>query len=863
MMAMNPYPGLRPFNDEDEPYFFGREAQIDDMIDRLAVRRFLAVLGASGSGKSSLVNCGLRPALHRGRLSTAGTSWRVARFRPGSAPIQAMARCLARDGLLFPEAGSGTTHVRSSQPGEFTSSGNPALDEVIESTLRLSSGGLADIVAQARLGDTNLLIVVDQFEELFRYRAAADARAATADGHALVRLLLDALGQQELPIYVVITMRSDFLGECAQFSDLPELLNQAQYLVPRMTRTERRLAIVGPARVVGTDVSPPLVTRLLNDMGDDPDQLSLLQHALHRTFERWQSGQVTDSLELNDYEAIGTIKLALHLHAEEAYVQLGSHENQRACAKVFKALTDRVTDPRGVRRPTRFRELCAITGCEPARVRNVVEVFRQPERSFLMPPPPELLDDAVVIDISHESLMRVWHRVEQWAEEEARSAELYQRLNRDSALHERGERSLWRDPELAMALNWSTSEQPTAAWGERYAPNFAGSMAFLNESAAVARRRTRLRKLSVNAAAAVVAGVLLLLAWVQRQRAEAAEGLAQTRQVAHEQAQKEAKLSHQRAELNAARAEQLTEQSEDLKQQLKRFYDTNPQMREDVQQLRIASRSVIIEILETREQNLVLADQIVVAESRRRALAAHVAALSTTNQQLLHDKQQATAAVASLRSDETQLEAQVEKQESDVKSLRKENGRLRAALLAKGFIPQPIVRAGRTGGSGTGRGLGASRKPAAVAVEFQDERLAELERKNAQLRERLRAFQDEARLLELVKNELSDWKERLDSDLEAAKAENAKLKASRSVVLAKIRQLEERHEKLIKEEGELLSALRVLEADERLLRMNVDSLEQRLAALMEEAEALESENERMREISKPERTLPLRAVSPP
>src|SRR5690606_2873138 len=255
------------------------------------------------------------------------------------------------------------------------------------------------------------------------------------------------------------------------------------------------------------------------------------------------------------------------------------------------------------------------------------------------------------------SLMRVWHRVEQWAAEEARSAELYQRLNRDSALHERGERSLWRDPELAMALNWSTSEQPTAAWGERYAPNFAGSMAFLNQSAAVARRRTRFRKLGLGAAAAVVAGVLLLLAWVQRQRAEAAEGLAHTRQLAHEQAQNEARLSHQRAELNAARAEQLTEQSEDLKQQLNRFYDTNPQMREDVQQLRIASRSVIIEILETREQNLVLADQIVVAESRRKALAAHVAAQSNRNQRFLHDKQQATAVLASLRSDKTQLEA--------------------------------------------------------------------------------------------------------------------------------------------------------------------------------------------------------------
>src|SRR5258708_19432817 len=97
----NPFPGLRPFRDDEEHLFFGRESQVDMMIDKLARTRFLAVVGTSGSGKSSLVNCGLRPALHRGLMAKAGTSWRMAQFRPGSDPLRALARELAPDAVLF------------------------------------------------------------------------------------------------------------------------------------------------------------------------------------------------------------------------------------------------------------------------------------------------------------------------------------------------------------------------------------------------------------------------------------------------------------------------------------------------------------------------------------------------------------------------------------------------------------------------------------------------------------------------------------------------------------------------------------------------------------------------------------------
>lgn len=125
------------------------------MVDKLAQRRFLVVVGTSGSGKSSLVNCGLRPTLHQGMMVSAGTNWSMVQFRPGSRPLAAMAEALAADGVLF---------------RNFEERGLPLVD-IIDTILRMSKRGLIDIYEQASLAqDVNLLVVVDQFEELFRYR---------------------------------------------------------------------------------------------------------------------------------------------------------------------------------------------------------------------------------------------------------------------------------------------------------------------------------------------------------------------------------------------------------------------------------------------------------------------------------------------------------------------------------------------------------------------------------------------------------------------------------------------------------------------------------------------------------------------
>jgi len=471
----NPFPGLRPFREDEEHLFFGRENQVDAMVNKLADTRFLAVVGTSGSGKSSLVNCGLRPALRQGLMARAGTAWRMAQFRPGTDPIGRMARALAQDGVLFREhAAAGLS-----------------LAEIVETSLRMSKVGLIDIVEQAALDEgVNLLVVVDQFEELFRYRRLAAAEGEDALGNseeavAFVNLLLEIKQRASCPIYVVLTMRSDFLGDCTQFPGLAEAINAGQYLVPRMSREERRAAIEGPVAVGGAEIAPVLVTRLVNDVGDNPDQLSILQHALNRTWARWENESGSKGpLDLAHYEAIGTMAHALDQHAARAYAELNTPRQQQICEKLFKALTDKANDHRGVRRPTSLATLRALADATAVEVTAVIDVFRKPSRSFLMPPAGEALTAETIIDISHESLMRVWQRLDTWADEEAQSAQTYRRLADTATRHAANNASLYRDPELQLALDWRDQSHPNETWASRYHPGFAAAMDFLTQSSA-------------------------------------------------------------------------------------------------------------------------------------------------------------------------------------------------------------------------------------------------------------------------------------------------------------------------------------------------------------------------------------------
>src|SRR5687768_9617340 len=465
----NPFPGLRPFETDEYRLFFGREGQSDELLARLQRSNFLAVVGTSGSGKSSLIRAGLLPALRGGLMAGAGSGWRIAVMRPGGDPIGNLARELVQKDVLI-QAGGGLP------PAEA--------EAVIEATLKTGSLGVVDVARQGRLAEhEKLLIVVDQFEELFRFRSAVHETMSTGDeASAFVKLLLEASQQRQISIYVVLTMRSDFLGDCSQFQGLPEAINDGQYLIPRMTRDERRFAVTGPVGVTRGKITEPLVNRLLNDVGDNPDQLPILQHALMRTWNHWASHRRNgEPIGIEHYDAVGTMSDALSRHADEAWEEL-DERGQVVAEMLFKALTERGADNREIRRPTSLQDICAITNATAAEVVAVIDVFRGAGRSFLMPSAGVALKPETIIDISHESLIRNWDRLRAWVDDEAQSARIYRRLADAATDYYQKAGGLLDDVTLQYVLSWRERSKPEWAWGVRYHPGFNTAMAYLELS---------------------------------------------------------------------------------------------------------------------------------------------------------------------------------------------------------------------------------------------------------------------------------------------------------------------------------------------------------------------------------------------
>lgn len=466
--TMNPFPGLRPFTVDECHLFFGREGQVDDILLKLSQNRFVCVMGYSGSGKSSLMYCGLVPVLYGGFVTHSGPNWHIIVTRPGIAPLQNLAESVV-DYLV------GQNRIDSAD--------RTIHKAIILSVLRSGSNGLVEVSRYLqKFGDENVFFMIDQFEELFRLQEEILEEDAINESQLYVNLILTAIQQRDVPIYSAITMRSDFIASCSVFPHLTDEINKSNYLVPQMSREQRKMVIEGPIAVGGGKISQRLVKRLLNDMGKNQDQLPILQHALMRTWDYWlDNREEGEPMDLRHYNAIGKVSQALSQHANELYEALTTREKEIA-EVMFKSITEKTADNKGMRRPSKLSLLAELADASEEEVIAVVEHFRKPGRSFLMPAHYIPLTRDSVIELSHESLMRIWNRLNAWVEEEFESAQMYKRLSDAAAMYQIGKTGLWRPPDLQLALNWQKKQRPTREWAQRYDEAFERAIVFLDTS---------------------------------------------------------------------------------------------------------------------------------------------------------------------------------------------------------------------------------------------------------------------------------------------------------------------------------------------------------------------------------------------
>ena len=520
----NPFPGLRPFAPEDSDLFFGREGESEEVVGKLIKNRFVTVIGASGSGKSSLIYCGVLPKVKKNKAKSI-TGWRIISFRPGNDPFgnlaDAISEKISEDSL------------------------KPADRNTILTELRDNAGGIAAAVKKFMItSDEKVLIVVDQFEEIFRYSALGKADAVISPAARFVDYMVDAVTQSVVEVYTIVTMRSDFIGECAHYQGLTQLINNSNYLVPHMGTDNYREAIEGPVKYAGAKIDPKLVDLLLSDIGERTDQLPVLQHAMMRTWSHWRELDEPDKpISKVDYDSVGTMSDAMSLHANEAYEEL-SLRGKEICEMMFKTITEKGSDNKGIRHPSSVPTVKSIAGCTSAELFEVVEKFRITARSFITPRENVPLSDESIIDLSHESLMRLWDRLREWVDDEFSSVQMYTRLSDASAMYQQGKTSLWRPPDLQLAINWRDQHKPTLTWAQRYNPAFERAMVYLRTSEKTyveeEENKIRLQKRQMKRTK-IVAGILgvaaiisvgfMLFAFVQKIAADRQTILAEQRKV--------------------------------------------------------------------------------------------------------------------------------------------------------------------------------------------------------------------------------------------------------------------------------------------------------------------------------------------
>lgn len=535
----NPYKGLRPFEEADADDFFGRTVLVERLLESLQERRFLAIVGPSGSGKSSVVKAGLLPALRRGKLPDSD-HWFISEMLSGPNPLDEL-----RSALL-----SVATNV----------------PDTLLTLLETDDEGLAKAV-EAILPDdgvTQLVLVIDQFEELFTQVESEGVRT-----HVL-KLITKAVSDRRSRLRVIITIRADFYDRPLLYSGFGDLVRQSTEVVLPMTHDELEQAIVGPPARLGIKLDKRLVSAIIHEVGEQPGALPLLQYALTDLFERGN----TSTLTFSHYHITGGVTGALARRAEELYEGLAPAA-QTAARHLFLRLVSVSENTDDTRRRVLWDEVVSLKARHP-EVEAVIDLYGKYRLlTFDVDP----INRVPTVEVAHEALLRQWERLREWLEDNREDIHHHRRLiaaahewmnnNRDSSYLLTGNR-------LSQFNDWASTADLALTQIEadylhasltQWQMQAAAEAAHRQRVEALERRSRRVLKGLVVVSLLAAVGALLLTLVAFNQRHEAQDARQQAESNAHaamlyaeraESSATQAQQNAQRAETNAAEARSLT-----------------------------------------------------------------------------------------------------------------------------------------------------------------------------------------------------------------------------------------------------------------------------------------------------------------
>lgn len=479
----NPYKGMRAFTEADAGDFTGRERLVNRLIETLTTHRIAAVVGPSGSGKSSVVRAGLVPAIRGGRIP-GSDQWFVTTMIPGADPFADLETALLSIAV------------------------DPPAD--LEHQLTGNTRGLARVLRQIVPKDRQLVLIIDQFEELFTL-------TETQRSNQFLDTLAAALAADRQQLQLVVTLRADFYDRPLRHPRFAALIEDATVTVPPLAADELERAIVEPAAAVGARFEPGLVAQITADVADQPGALPLLQYTLTELFDH-QAGHI---LTLDSYERFGGISRSIAGRADELFEQ-GGEDEQQAVQEVFTRLVALGEGTEDTRRRVERSELP-----ETPAVAAVLERYGE-ARLLSFDRNPTTREQTV--EVAHEALIRHWPRLRTWVDINREGLRIHRHLTETSAAWQargRDAGDLYRAGRLESARAWSEAHQ--ADLNPVEAEFLEASVA--RHQAEIEAERQRLRRLrrllGAVAVVAVIAAIAGAVALVQQNRANEAAARAE------------------------------------------------------------------------------------------------------------------------------------------------------------------------------------------------------------------------------------------------------------------------------------------------------------------------------------------------
>jgi DNA-binding SARP family transcriptional activator/WD40 repeat protein len=411
----NPYKGLRAFQEADASDFHGRDALVEEMAEALTASRLLAVVGPSGSGKSSVVRAGLVPRLRQGFIASS-EDWLITDMFPGAHPFESLEGALLR--------------VAATRPGD------------LYDTLTADASGLGRIVDQLVEPGSEILVVIDQFEELFSMVSSTTER----------RLFLDCLVAAtgiDSRLRIMLTLRADFFDQPLQYPEFADVFRSNLVAVSPPTRDGLARAVSQPALNAGVSLEPGLVTRIVEDVSEQPGGLPLLQFALTELFAQRDG----DTLTLDAYDRSGGVGGALAKRAEDTYSSL-TPAGQEAARQLFLRLVtvDELADD--TRRRVRQSELLGLDIDRVVMSDTMQQFGALRFLSFDRDP----ASRAPTVELAHESLLREWQRLRTWIDERREDLLIHRRIQltvQEWESSDRDQSYLLRGSRLEQAMEWA------------------------------------------------------------------------------------------------------------------------------------------------------------------------------------------------------------------------------------------------------------------------------------------------------------------------------------------------------------------------------------------------------------------------